>query len=136
MSFFSKLFGAKGAKYNDEQLVAQAEIAIAADPLISDPTGLVVTSKKGMVTLSGIVQRPQEKDRIEGVVRNAFTTVGLKHGDSSTNSNSQSIAHPLILIAITKTSGALLERRSTRRVPLWAPNDRSPAGPPASCSSG
>ena len=32
-----------------------------------------------MVTLSGIVQRPQEKDRIEGVVRNAFTTVGLKH---------------------------------------------------------
>ena len=76
MSFFSKLFG---AKYNDEQLVAQAQIAIAADPLISDATGLVVTSKKGMVTLSGIVQRPQEKDRIEEVVRNAFTTVGLKH---------------------------------------------------------
>jgi len=79
MSFFSKLFGAKGAKYNDEQLVAQAQIAIAADPLISDPTGLVVTSKKGVITLSGIVQRPQEKDRIEEVVRNAFTTVGLKH---------------------------------------------------------
>src|SRR4029453_2352595 len=54
MSFFSKLFG---AKYNDEQLVAQAQIAIAADPLISDPTGLVVTSKKGVITLSGIVQR-------------------------------------------------------------------------------
>jgi osmotically-inducible protein OsmY len=76
MSFFSKLFG---AKYNDEQLVAQAKSAIAADPLISDPTGLVVTSKKGMVTLSGIVHREQEKDRIEGVVRNAFTAVGLKH---------------------------------------------------------
>jgi len=79
MSFFSKLFGAKGAKYNDEQLVAQAQIAIAADPLISDPTGLVVTSKKGVITLSGIVQRQQERDRIEGVVRNALTTMGLKH---------------------------------------------------------
>jgi osmotically-inducible protein OsmY len=79
MSFFSKLFGAKGAKYNDEQLVAQAMAAITADPLISDPSGLVVTSKKGIITLSGIVHRPQEKDRIEGVVRNALRTVGLKH---------------------------------------------------------
>jgi hypothetical protein len=79
MSFFSKLFGAKGGKFNDEQLVSQAMIAIAADPLISDPTGLVVTSKKGMITLSGIVLRPQEKERIEGVVRNALKTVGLKH---------------------------------------------------------
>jgi osmotically-inducible protein OsmY len=79
MSFFSKLFGAKGTKYNDEQLVSQAMSAIAADPLISDPSGLVVTSKKGMITLSGIVLRPQEKERIEGVVRNALKTVGLKH---------------------------------------------------------
>jgi hypothetical protein len=79
MSFLSKLFGSKGEKYNDTQLVSQAMIAITADPLISDPTGLVVTSKQGMITLSGIVLRPQEKDRIEGVVRNAFTAVGLKH---------------------------------------------------------
>ena len=79
MSFLSKWFGSKGAKYNDEQLVSQAMIAIAADPLISDPSGLVVTSKKGVITLSGIVLRPQERDRIEGVVRNALTTVGLKH---------------------------------------------------------
>ncbi len=78
MSFFENLFGAKN-KYKDEQIVAQAMTAITADPLISDPSALVVTSKKGVITLSGIVHRAQEKDRIEGVVRNALTTVGLKH---------------------------------------------------------
>ena len=44
MSFFSNWLG---AKYDDEQLVAQAMKVIGADPLISDPTSLVVTSKKG-----------------------------------------------------------------------------------------
>jgi osmotically-inducible protein OsmY len=78
MSFFENLFGAKN-KYKDEQIVSQAMTAITADPLISDPSALVVTSKKGVITLSGIVHRAQEKDRIEGVVRNALNTVGLKH---------------------------------------------------------
>ncbi len=78
MSFFANLFGAKN-QYKDEQLVAQALTAIAADPLIRDPSGLVVTSKKGVITLAGIVAKSQEKDRIEGVVRTALTTVGLKH---------------------------------------------------------
>jgi len=78
MSFLANLFGAKN-KYNDEQLVAQAMNAITVDPLISDPSALVVTSKKGVITLGGIVYRAQEKERIEGVVRNALTTVGLKH---------------------------------------------------------
>jgi osmotically-inducible protein OsmY len=77
MSFLSKWFG--GTKYNDEQLASQALRAINDDPLIHDPSGLVVTSKKGVITLSGIVQKPQEKDRIEGVVRNALKTTGLKH---------------------------------------------------------
>jgi osmotically-inducible protein OsmY len=76
MSFLANWFG---AKYNDEQLVSQATKAIAADPLISDPSALVVTSKKGVITLGGIVPKAQEKDRIEGVVRNALTTTGLKH---------------------------------------------------------
>jgi hypothetical protein len=76
MSFLTKWFG---AKYNDEQLVSQATKAIAADPLIRDPSALLVTSKKGVITLGGIVSRVQEKDRIEGVVRNALTTAGLKH---------------------------------------------------------
>jgi len=78
MSFFANWFGAKN-KYKDEQLVSHAMTAITADPLISDPSALVVTSKKGVITLEGIVYRAQEKERIEGVVRNALTTVGLKH---------------------------------------------------------
>jgi len=76
--FLMKWFGG-GAKYNDDQLVKQAMAAIGADPLISDPGGLVVTSKDGVMTLTGIVQRRQEKERIEGVVRTALTTMGLKH---------------------------------------------------------
>ncbi len=78
MSFLTNLFGA-GNKYKDEQIVAQAMNAITVDPLISDPIGLVVTSKQGVITLGGIVAKAQEKDRIEGVVRSALTTVGLKH---------------------------------------------------------
>jgi hypothetical protein len=32
-----------------------------------------------VMTLSGIVHKRQDKERIEGVVRSALTTVGLKH---------------------------------------------------------
>jgi len=78
MSFMSKMFGG-GSKYNDSQLVSQAMTAIAADPIIKDPDGLVVTSKNGVITLSGIVYKRQEKERIEGVVRSSYTTMGLKH---------------------------------------------------------
>lgn len=78
MSFLSKWFGASASKYDDAQLVSQSLAAIKADPLITDPGGLVVTSDKGVVTISGIVQRRQEKERIEGVVRTALTTLGLK----------------------------------------------------------
>ena len=78
MNLLSRLFGS-GNKYNDTQLVSQATTAITADPLISDPSSLVVTSKNGVMTLSGIVHKRQDKERIEGVVRSALTTVGLKH---------------------------------------------------------
>ena len=78
MNLLSRLFGS-GNKYNDAQLVSQAMTAITADPMINDPGSLVVTSKNGVMTLSGIVQRRQEKERIEGVVRSSLTTVGLKH---------------------------------------------------------
>jgi hypothetical protein len=73
-----KWFGG-GSKYNDEQLAKQAMTAIANDPLISDPGALVVTSKDGVMTITGVVARRQEKERIEGVVRTALTTMGLKH---------------------------------------------------------
>ena len=78
MSFLSKWFGGGASKYDDAQLVSQSMAAITADPLIKDASGLVVTSKGGVVTLSGIVQRRQEKERIEGVVSTALTTIGLK----------------------------------------------------------
>lgn len=77
MSFLSKWFGSAN-KYDDAKLISQATAAIAADPLINDPGALVVTSAHGVVTISGVVQRRQEKERIEGVVRTALTTVGLK----------------------------------------------------------
>lgn len=74
-----KWFGSGGSKYDDAQLVKQATAAIAADPLISDPSALVVTSKDGVMTITGNIQRRQEKERIEGIVRTALTSTGVKH---------------------------------------------------------
>jgi hypothetical protein len=78
MNLLSRLFSSAN-KYNDAQLVSQAMTAITADPMISDPGSLVVTSKNGIITVSGIVHKRQEKDRIEGVIRNALTTKNQKH---------------------------------------------------------
>jgi osmotically-inducible protein OsmY len=76
MNFLSQLFG---SKYNDEQLVTQATKAITADPRTSDPSSLLVSSKKGVVTLGGIVPKEQDKGRIEENVRTALATLGLKY---------------------------------------------------------
>ncbi len=76
MGFLAKIFG---GGYNDRQLVAQAETAINSDPLIHESDGLVVTSEKGVIKISGVVHKAQEKDRIEGVVRSALTKTGLKY---------------------------------------------------------
>ena len=76
MSFLANWFG---AKYDDKQLVSRATKSIAADPLINDPASLVVTSKKGVITLGGIVPKEQEKSRVADVVRDALTNAGLKH---------------------------------------------------------
>lgn len=78
MGIFSRLFGTK-SQYKDSQLVSQAITAVNADPMIKDASSLVITSKNGVITLSGIVHRRQEKDRIEGVIRNALTATNLKH---------------------------------------------------------
>ena len=72
-----KLFG--GNKYSDDQLASQATTAITHDPLLTDPGSVVVTSKHGVVTISGTVRHQQEKARIETLVRNAITTMGLKY---------------------------------------------------------
>lgn len=81
MSFLSDWFG---PKFDDQRLVNLAEKAISADPLVHEPGDILVYSKKGMITLDGIVRRPEERDRIEGVVRNALQTTGLKY-DGMTN---------------------------------------------------
>jgi hypothetical protein len=77
MAFFSRLFGG-GAKFDDAKLVTTATKALAADPMISDPSTLVVTSEKGVITLTGPVHRVTDRDRIEGVVRSALNSTGLK----------------------------------------------------------
>jgi osmotically-inducible protein OsmY len=76
MSFLSKWFG---PKYDDARLEAHAREAIDVDPLVSDAATLVVASNKGVVTLGGPVKDVKEKDRIEGVVREALRSSGLKY---------------------------------------------------------
>lgn len=76
MSVFSRLFG---AKYDDDRLAMQAQTAIAEDPLISDHSGLAVTSSKGVVMVSGVVHRETDRERVEGVVRSSLDTLGLKY---------------------------------------------------------
>jgi len=77
MGIFSRLFGS--SKFNDAQIVSQSISAITADPMVNDHGSLVVTSKNGVITLSGSVQKQQERDRIEGVIRSALNTMSLKH---------------------------------------------------------
>jgi osmotically-inducible protein OsmY len=76
MSWLSQWFG---PKYNDEQLASHARMAIAEDPLVTDVTGVNIASQKGVVSLTGTVHKSIEKDRIEGVVRVALRTAGLKY---------------------------------------------------------
>jgi hypothetical protein len=76
MNLFARLFK---SKYDDEQLVAHAQTALATDPLLTDVTGVTVASAKGVIHLTGTVHKVTEKDRVEGVIRNALRTAGLKH---------------------------------------------------------
>lgn len=75
MSILSRFVG---TKFNDPKLVEVIERAIAADPLVTDAASFTVTSMKGVVKLVGVVHRPQEKDRIEGVARGAVRNADLK----------------------------------------------------------
>jgi osmotically-inducible protein OsmY len=75
MSLWSRIFG---SGFDDEKLVSSVQTAISEDPMITDPTKLVVTSEKGVITLNGSVQKLLEKDHIEGAVRDALRYNGLK----------------------------------------------------------
>jgi hypothetical protein len=68
-----------GPKFADEQLMVIAKRVLARDPLITDPTSVSVTSVKGVVTLSGVVHRDEDRVRIEGAVRSALRDVGIKY---------------------------------------------------------
>jgi len=59
--------------------VAHAQNALAADPLLTDVTGVSIASAKGVISLTGTVHKITEKDRIEGGIRSALKTAGLKY---------------------------------------------------------
>lgn len=64
-------------KYDDQKLETVARNALEADPMLDHAT-LLVSSKKGVLTLTGVAHRGSERDRIEGVVRSALTKAGVK----------------------------------------------------------
>jgi osmotically-inducible protein OsmY len=76
MSVLTQLFG---GKYNDEQLVSTVENAIAVDPLLQDATSVTVSSKKGVVQLSGKVHSASEKERVEELIRSTLSIHNLKY---------------------------------------------------------
>jgi osmotically-inducible protein OsmY len=76
MSLLTQMFG---GKYNDEQLVSAVETAIAVDPLLRDPTSVTVSSKKGVLLLSGKVPSVSEKARVEALIGSTLTTHNLKY---------------------------------------------------------
>lgn len=75
MSVLQQVFG---GKYNDEKLISTVEQAIAIDPLLQDTTAIIVTSKKGVIELTGKVHSAREKDRTESVIRTTLNTANLK----------------------------------------------------------
>jgi osmotically-inducible protein OsmY len=59
--------------------VSAVENAIAVDPLLRDPTSFAVSSKKGVIQLSGKVHNASEKERVEVVIRTTLSTLNLKY---------------------------------------------------------
>lgn len=76
MAFLSRFFG---NKYQDEQLISHAQTAIVEDPLVSNVSKVSVSSEDGVVTIEGTVHTEREKDHLEGSVREALRTTGLKY---------------------------------------------------------
>lgn len=75
MSAFGKLFG---GKFDDSKIEAQIRTALSEDPLVLDPSTIAVSSQKGVITLSGVVHKAGERDRVEGVARTTVQSIGLK----------------------------------------------------------
>ena len=75
LSFFSR------SKFDDTRIVSVATRAIEEDPAIERPGQLVVTSKNGVITLSGAVSTDRQSYHLEGIVNAALKTAGLKHAE-------------------------------------------------------
>lgn len=75
MSLLNRWFG---PKYNDSQLLAQAQTAVAEDPLVSGVGDVMINSERGVITITGRVHRVSDKDRIEGAIRSALRATGTK----------------------------------------------------------
>jgi osmotically-inducible protein OsmY len=68
-----------GGKYNDEQLVSTVENALAVDPLLQDSSSVLISSKKGVIQLSGKVHSASEKERVEELIRSTVRIHNLKY---------------------------------------------------------
>ncbi len=67
-----------GTPYPDEQLVQQAEQALIEEPMLSNMTGLGVTSQDGVVTIRGTVNSERERQQVSQVAHRALEGNGLK----------------------------------------------------------
>lgn len=76
MSLLSRWFG---PKYDDSQLLSHAQTAVAEDPLVSGVGNVMISSERGVITITGRVHRTSEKDRIEGAIRSALRATGIKY---------------------------------------------------------
>jgi osmotically-inducible protein OsmY len=65
-------------KYDDKALVLQAERALANDPSIDNST-IAVSSKNGVVTLTGNVRNEAEHRHALDVIKRAFERKNLKY---------------------------------------------------------
>ncbi len=78
MGFLSRF---TAAKFDDAKIVSVATRVIEEDPAIENSSQLIVTSKNGVVTLSGAVQTEMQLRHIEGAVNSGLKTAGLKHAE-------------------------------------------------------
>ncbi len=78
MGFFSRL---SKPKFDDARIVSVATRAIEQDPTIENPGQLVVTSKNGVVTVSGPVSTDLQMNHVAGTVNSALKTAGLQHAE-------------------------------------------------------
>jgi hypothetical protein len=78
MGLFSRF---SKAKYDDAQIATVATRAIEEDPVIDNPGQVVVTSKNGIVKLSGTVHSDVQLHHVEGTVNSALKVAGLKRAE-------------------------------------------------------